>query len=631
MRIPSLLLTSASLLGAVAANPLPPALEARAFSDSPTGDYAPGEVACPSKPLLRTARNVSSGETAFLKARHVKTDAALSKFLKRAKLNNFDVDGFLDGYSPNVALAFSGGGYRAMLNGGGQLKGLDARTAGSEEAGHMGGLLQSSTYIAGLSGGSWLVGSMILNNYTTIQALQDSKDLWDLENSIVTPDGKLSALVDANDYYAELSQELSDKRDAGFEVSLTDLWGRALSRQFIGLPRGGPGVTFSSIADTDDFKQGNHPFPVVVADGRNPGETIISANATVYEFNPLEFGSFDPQLYSFTPVEYIGSNVTRGVPVKKNVCVRGFDNAGFIMGTSSSLFNIIAGQLQAYGIPDFLLDIADGALAGIASDNNDIADYSPNPFFGVNPRTNPSAKARDLTLVDGGLDLQNIPLHPLIQPARAVDVIFAFDNSADTLLPDGTATNWPNGTALIASYMRSLDPKISNGTRFPPVPDANTFLNAGLNNRPTFFGCAASNFSTPANAPPLLVYMPNAPWSFHSNTSTLDMSYPRDTRDAIIANGYNVATQGNSTAWVACAACAVVHREQERRGVAQSSQCKTCFEEYCWDGKRNSSEPATYEPAFKVKGTTSAGERGLASPAVALVVAVAVGFVGTFL
>lgn len=169
---------------------------------------------------------------------------------------------------------------------------------------------------------------------------------------------------------------------------------------------------------------------------------MISSNTTVYEFNPLEFGSFDPQLHAFTPLEYIGTNVTNGKP-DSDVCIRGFDNAGFVMGTSSSLFNQVMFYLD--GTPQFLKNIALSVLSGLSEAESDIADYFPNPFYGVRNATFTSSNTRDLTLVDGGEDLQNVPFHPLIQPVRKVDVIFAFDNSADTLDATGNPTNWPNG------------------------------------------------------------------------------------------------------------------------------------------------------------------------------------------
>ena len=116
----------------------------------------------------------------------------------------------------------------------------------------------------------------------------------------------------------------------GFGATLTDYWARALSRQFLDWPNGGPGVTYSSIAKTDQYRNAEIPFPVIVADGRYAGEKIISLNATVYEFNPLEFGSFDPTLYAFTPLEYLGTNMTNGKPTGNDQCVRGFDNSGFV-------------------------------------------------------------------------------------------------------------------------------------------------------------------------------------------------------------------------------------------------------------------------------------------------------------
>jgi lysophospholipase len=277
--------------------------------------------------LARNAKDISDGEKEFVKKRHNTTDKALADFFKRANLSDFDVDGFFADYSPVVSLAFSGGGYRAMLSGAGAVKAMDSRTPNSTGPNQIGGLLQGASYFSGLSGGSWLLGSIFVNNFTTIGDLQASSNLWDLTNSVLAPYGS-SSIVDTLKYYRDLRREVTSKEDAGFEVTLTDYWGRALSRQFVNATKGGPAVTWSSIALTDQYKNAEFPFPLVVADGRALGETIISSNTTVYEFNPLEFGSFDPSLFAFTPIEYIGSNLTGGAPAKKDVCFRGFDNAG---------------------------------------------------------------------------------------------------------------------------------------------------------------------------------------------------------------------------------------------------------------------------------------------------------------
>lgn len=195
-------------------------------------------------------------------------------------------------------------------------------------------------------------------------------------------------------------------------------------------------------------------------------------------------------------------------------------------------------------------------------------------------------------------------MNPLIQPQRAVDVIFAVDSSADT------TNNWPNGTALRASYQRSLAP-IANGTHFPAVPDAHTFVNLGLNYRPAFFGCDAANFTTQP-PPPLIVYLPNAPYTTTSNVTTFDPTYELQQRDDIIANGLNAATQGNGTldaAWPACVACAALSRSFTRTGATVPSGCASCFARYCWNGTLDAADRGRYEPALRIgnESRSSAG------------------------
>ena len=90
----------------------------------------------------------------------------MRELLMRLNITGFDVGSYIDNNKdnttklPNIGIAFSGGGYRAMLNGAGALSAWDSRTPGSTGAGQLGGLLQSATYVAGLSGGGWLVGTI---------------------------------------------------------------------------------------------------------------------------------------------------------------------------------------------------------------------------------------------------------------------------------------------------------------------------------------------------------------------------------------------------------------------------------------------------------------------------------------
>ncbi|KAF2468526.1 uncharacterized protein BDR25DRAFT_290244 [Lindgomyces ingoldianus] len=586
----------------------------RATAQAPKG-YAPGSVDCPStRPSIRVANGLSDQEKSWLEKRRGNTIAPMRELLTRLNITGFDAGKYIDEHRdnmttiPNIAIAFSGGGYRAMTNGGGGLAAFDSRTPNSTNTGQIGGLLQSATYIAGLSGGGWLVGSVYSNNFTSVQSIVNQNnhgDLWQLGNSILEgPATGGIQLLSTAEYYNNLYKTVISKQDAGFNfnVSLTDYWGRALSFQLVNVSEGGPGYTFSSIQDDNDFKNGNVPMPILVADERAPGEVIVSLNTTVFEFNPWEMGSFDPTLYGFAPLKYIGSNFTRGQLPNNQGCISGFDNVGFIMGTSSSLFNQAILQLDSFsGVPDLVKNALKGVLDGLGADSNDIADYTPNPFYHFHNSTNPSAQAERLTLVDGGEDLQNLPLNPLIQPVRNVDVIFAVDSSADTVPPTESAQNWPNGTALVATYERSTNASMQNGTAFPSIPDQNTFVNLGLNNRPTFFGCNASNLTGPA---PLIVYLPNSPYVYNSNTSTLQMDYNNTERNAMIQNGYNVVTQGNGTRdaqWPTCVGCAILSRSFNRTGATVPDVCQQCFKKYCWDGTVNSTKPAPYFPQMILK------------------------------
>ncbi|CAA9956522.1 hypothetical protein CFE70_000125 [Pyrenophora teres f. teres 0-1] len=591
----------------------------RASPQAPNG-YAPSQVNCPStRPSIRSADTISSEETEWLKKRRANTIDPMRQFLERVNIQGFNVGQYIDKHRsntsalPNIAISFSGGGYRALLNGAGALSAFDSRTSNSTSAGHLGGLLQASTYVSALSGGGWMIGSIYANNFTTVESIVNEgadSPIWQFQNSLFKgpPTERRIKLLSTVEYYDNLLNTVQSKADAtagDFNTSITDVYGRGLSFQLINTTDGAPSYTFSSIQDDAAFSSGNAPMPILVADERAPGDLIISLNATNFEFNPFEMGSFDPTTFGFAPLKYIGSNFSSGQLPQSQGCVAGFDNLGFIMGTSSSLFNQIFLQLNAVqNIPDKLKTFVSNILVKLGKNGDDIADYSPNPFFQFHNDTNPSAKNERLTLVDGGEDGQNIPLNPVIQPVRHVDVIFAVDSSADTVVSGMPSQNWPNGTALIATYERTKG-SIMNKTSFPYIPGQNTFVALGMNNRPAFFGCNSTNVTQGNNIPPLIVYIPNSPYTFWSNQSTFGkLDYSLEDRDGMILNGYNVATQANATRqgatnWPTCVGCAILSRSLERNGEPVPQVCQQCFTQYCWNGTTVETS-APYTPSLIV-------------------------------
>lgn len=328
------------------------------------------------------------------------------------------------------------------------------------------------------------------------------------------------------------------------------------------------------------------------------------------EISPFEFGSWDPNLFGFAPTKYTGSRFESGNLEITAACVVGFDNAGFVMATSSTLFNIAVGAIMNRKKESGLIGRLMAPLRALAKQwgdkEDDVASWSPNPFYKWNEGTNLNAKSNNLTLVDGGENGQNIPLYPHIQQQRSVDVVFAVDASGDTV-----PGSWPNGTALIAAYERTLNSALMNGTTVPAVPDFYTFINLGLNVRPTFFGCESKNNSAPT---PIMVYIPNAPYSYMSNLSTATTEFSNSVRNSIIQNGYEVATMGNGTMeqeWPICVGCAILSRSFERTKTIVPERCIKCFNKHCWNGTVDST-PHSYDPPLGV--ARNPGRDGIIAP-----------------
>ncbi|KAF8294740.1 hypothetical protein DL93DRAFT_829796 [Clavulina sp. PMI_390] len=591
-------------------------------STAPSGNYAPSiNQTCPTS-LVRqpSSQNLSSGllspqETAWVASRRANAIPAWSSYLNNSALglvkSGFDLTAFLANTSnlPNVGIASGGGGYRAMLHAAGLFNAFDGRNTSSVAQG-TGGILQLATYMAGLSGGSWWTGSMAVNDFPMVY---DLANFWNLEQNLVEPGGVISLIT----YYAGLQSQIEEKLKAGqFDLSLTDYWGAALSRHLVNATNGGAATTFSSIQNLTSFSQHEAPFPIIIADSRRQGQTAIPTNTSIYEFTPYEFGTWDPSLQAFIPMEYLGTAAVNNKVNGSNGCVLGYDNAGFVMGTSATLFNSIIYTLLAENstLSTFLGDL----IQDLLGKDNDIATY-PNPFAGLSPSTFSDSTSVDLDLVDGGEDGENVPFWPLMHPERNVDVILGLDSSADTTY------FWPNGTSVVATAQRLQNSGFAKFGSFPQVPpEMNTFVNFGLNSHPTFFGCNDS-VSTP-----LVVYVPNHPFTSYTNFSTYQLAYTAQEIDAYFSNAFHEAagnltslsSSGNSSTplFPTCLACALVSRAERRAGLTQTSVCQSCFEAYCWDGRTNGTDPTTngweYDPSIPgVSAATQAGGAGTsASP-----------------
>ncbi|EFP83164.2 uncharacterized protein PGTG_09117 [Puccinia graminis f. sp. tritici CRL 75-36-700-3] len=561
-----------------------------ALAKSPSGNYAPTYIQCPQDPFVRAPNDkqnqqtrLGKGESDYIKDKAAQSIPLWQKYLENVKLENFNIDDFLKSAKqsggvaaltlPNIGLALSGGGMRALCFSGSILDSFDSRNQKANEA-KVGGILQLANYAVGVSGASWLLGSWATSNFPQIQTL--------VPNWRLSEDNSLWDWNIAKDYWSHY-KTVQEKRKAGFPVSIVDAWGRILSRHFINEPdkknsQKGKEVLWSSIRETSGYKRRDVPFVMAVTTSRPDKGEPFTPESPTYEFSAEEFGIFNPYLNASIPIEHLGSTHTAGNPDPQG-CVAGFDNAGFVMGMSSNIFS--RGDSPRHEKrPKYLT-----AVRTFINDIN-FEGKIPNAFKGLG-KTSAFQSARyqdtdrDLILMaDSGLIHENIPLFPLIQPERKLDVIIALDASADgSDEDDPNLYTYPNGTHMYSIYTKTKLPPYK-GYHMPSIPNAldGTFTKLGYNKRPTFFGCEDRQG-------PLIVYLPNYYATGKTNTVTTKISYKPEEIDEFFFNGFALATQSmgptQNKDWPMCLACALVDRQVLRNSAVRSAQCQACFKAYC--------------------------------------------------
>lgn len=544
--------------------------------------YVPQVSSCPSTlPVVRNGSGISRNESTWVAARQTKAKASMYTWLQTLNLSSSDMSYYTNttnSSSKNVAVAVSGGGYRSLLIGAGVIKALDSRenTTNSTTTSLLSGFFQGTTYLSGLSGGGWLVSSIIGNNYSTVSALSSS--LWQPSFAV----GPF-----AYESNPQVTTDITMKSQT-FDVSINDPWGRILSFQLLNGSDGGVSKTLSSIAQLPVFLNHSMPFPIMQALQIAPSACLATQNATQFEFSPFEFGSFSPMISGFVPTQYLGSNFSNSSVSSSSSCVTGFDNLGFMLGTTSCLFSAeddcapILGPNATSIIPLLNSPLMNSVMVQADGYGNDA--IIPNPFYQRSQSPGVSTDA-DLHLVDGGLSGQNNPVWSLIQTARNVSLLVTVDNSADV-------QNFPSGTELQASYNQSL---ISN-IPFPKIPSVATFSAKNLTQNPVLFGCGNASV-------PTILWLPNSQQAsgFPANQSTTTVVFRANETQALINNGFLSATQsaGNTTAWARCLGCFVIYEGKfgnatyangtkfsntATNGTAgMSAECMGCFGQYCYN------------------------------------------------
>lgn len=381
--------------------------------------------------------------------------------------------------------------------------------------------------------------------------------------------GSIQSLHQVIQFYIELHLDVRPKKMQGFTVSFTDYLGKAFKKRLSNLKD--QSTSFSQLMmNSSKFQDFRAPIPLFIANCRNNDMKNV-----LFEFNPFEFGSWESNLKLFVKMQYLGSTIEAGKPSR---CINGFDDIGFITATSSSIFNnvlIYIWQLTAQSSRETITAIKSimsiFGLGGDKFDENlkpaslsnidtDYAVYQPNPFYNYPGISNELTQNDYLYLVDGGEDGENIPLRPLTLPQRHLDIIFIIDSSSDEW-------NYPKGSKLKNVLNQLQKNEKRNYYSFPDFEKIDKY--------PIALGCNQQRL-------PIILYHPNAPYSYHSNTSTFKITYNESEVDGMLKNGGDIFSLGSNPRHINCVGCLMAKRRIEQfDGARMSNFCQKCFKDYC--------------------------------------------------
>lgn len=262
-----------------------------------TSGYNMAVIDCPAENIVRPADGISKEEEKYLQGRKLYTQRYLHDFVARQNLKDINADDYFplpnddlksSEIPPgiNLGISLSGGGLRSLSTAGGFLAALDSRDQPSFGRGKLAGLLQGASHIAGVSGGGWLVGSLYMNDFKTIEDLLNSSKVWQFKNNLFLPNGKkfMSDVM----FYTQIAGQMGTKLSSGARPTMTDVYGRLLAALMIEKDAKGlnPGIQWSDMEKMEFFQNRSAPYPIITAVGRTPNKLDIYPNNTLFEITP---------------------------------------------------------------------------------------------------------------------------------------------------------------------------------------------------------------------------------------------------------------------------------------------------------------------------------------------------------
>ena len=340
--------------------------------------------------------DICNEEKTFIENRIPLVKQGIQKFLQ------IDVD---ETDLPRIGMAFSGGGFRAMIT-----------TLGFLASAKESGLLDATLYMAGVSGATWAIGPWIASG----KSIQEYTD---------TLHEKIEYGIDhINDPYElkYLFENLLSRLAWQQYVSIIDIYGAMIANTLMKeLDRERMRITLTQ-AHQGMLTNNQLPLPIY---------TAITTNTNPYEWlevTPFEVGL----LKSYIPTWAYGRKFKNG----QSLDYAPEQPLGYYLGIFGSAFEVnfsdilhhTAGRLQAIRdtLPTFLQKPAELLIHQIkASSVNDFRLFPSMLNNFTYHYMGPLQSEEHICLIDAGIDF-NLPVPPLLRAARNLDTLIIYDSSS---------------------------------------------------------------------------------------------------------------------------------------------------------------------------------------------------------
>lgn len=438
---------------------------------------------------VRIGKDLCQEEKLFRQRRKRHTARALARYLDIPE-NEVHPDDV-----PTIAMCGSGGGLRAMV-----------ASCGSYLSAQEAGLFDCVTYTAGVSGSCWLQALY----YSSIGKQNHQKIVDHLKCRIGThiafPPSALELLTTAPTNKFLLSGFVEKfQGDPKADLGVVDIYGLLLAARLL-VPRFDLQVDSSNLKLSSQrvyLERGRYPLPIYTAVRHEiPLEEMASQDEPIDEVKVKEKAKKEAwfQWFEFTPYEFFCEELDAGIPswgvgrrYQNGSSIAHENNLQLpeyrlplLMGIWGSAFcatlahyykeirPVVQGFAGFIGIDSLIQERTDELAKVHPVEPASI----PNFVLGLRdqlPRTCPESifRSEHLQLADAGMS-NNLPLYPLLREGRDVDILIAFDSSADIKnenwlsVADGYAkqrgikgwpigAGWPKETAPAEQTIKGLD------------------------------------------------------------------------------------------------------------------------------------------------------------------------------